>query len=96
MSEIRGDPSILVVVKGAPVDEKLYAAYWQARTAAADLLERFRRLGFDPPYQFVLVTEGGVLVGTGAFDVNDDADKMAWITCMFLDLGLQVAFAAAS
>jgi hypothetical protein len=88
--------SSVVIAKGTPVTETFNAAYWQARQTAADLLEHFGELGFDSPYQFVLVTEDGSLVGTGGFDASDGADEMAWITCMFLELGLMVAFAAAS
>ena len=88
--------SSVLVAKGTPVTEQFHAAYWQARQAAADLLERFGGLGFNPPYQFVLATEDGSLVGTGGFDASDGADEIAWITCMFLELGLLVAFAAAS
>jgi UDP-N-acetylmuramyl pentapeptide phosphotransferase/UDP-N-acetylglucosamine-1-phosphate transferase len=85
----------ILIAKGTPVTETLHAAYLQSRHAATNLLGRFRRLGFDPPYQFMLVTEDGMLVDTGAFDLIDGADEMAWVTCMFLELGLVVAFAAA-
>jgi hypothetical protein len=78
--------------KSMPVHENLHAAYWEARGISAKAIEVYRKAGTPPPYQYFLLDKRDELVGYGEFDAYDTADDMAWIVCMFLEMGLKTAF----
>jgi hypothetical protein len=84
--------STVMLPKGMPVHEKLHAAYWEARDVAAKAVEIYRKTGVSSPYPYFLFNKNNEMVGYGAFDEHDDADDMAWISCMFLEMGLKTAF----
>jgi hypothetical protein len=81
-----------MLFNGMPVHEELRAAYWEARDNSAKALEAYRKAGVAPPYRYFLFDAGDALVGCGSFDANDCADDMAWISCMFLEMGSRTCF----
>src|SRR5258708_498593 len=83
----------VIIPRGTPVHEKCRDAYWQSRDGAVQTIEAYRNAGIEPPYPYLLANDQDVIVGYGAFHAADDADDMAWIACMFLELRLRLGFA---
>jgi hypothetical protein len=84
--------SVAIAFKGTQVHEKLHAAYWEARDVSLRAIAAYGNVGITPPYSYFLFDKNDVIVGYGEFDLHDDADDMAWISCLFLEMGLRAAF----
>jgi hypothetical protein len=82
----------MTIFRGTRVHEKLHAAYWEARNNSAKAIEMYRKAGVPPPYSYLLFNKIEEMAGYSAFDAQDDADDMAWISCLFLEMGLKIAF----
>jgi hypothetical protein len=84
--------SVAMVFKGMQVHEKLHTAYWEARDVSLKAVAAYGTAGLTPPYSYFLFDRSDEIVGYGEFDLHDDADDMAWISCLFLEMGLRAAF----
>jgi hypothetical protein len=84
--------AMAMVKQGMPVHEKLHAAYWEARDTSAKAIAAYRAAGIDPPYFYGLFDRSCVISGCGEFEADDTPDDMAWMSCMFLEMSLRMAF----
>ncbi len=76
----------VLVKRGMPVHDQLHRAYWDSRDACARLIATCREAGQPQPLDYALVDRDDRVVGVGVLEEGDDADAMAWLACMFMEM----------
>lgn len=84
--------AMAMLLRDMPVHEKLHGVYWETREISVKAIKAYRKAGIPPPYPYFLFDKSNQIFGYGAFDAQDTADDMAWIACMFMEMGLKTAF----
>jgi hypothetical protein len=88
--DAEGHSLVAVVPKGMQVAENLKAFYWAERETYSGLLAAGATLS-----DFVVVNEKWEIIAISRTEPGDDADDIAWLSCMFMEMMQgRVAFVA--
>ncbi len=83
--DAEGSTLMALVSMGMPVADNLKAFYWAERETFGGLIAAVEKVGATLG-DFVVVNGDDQVVAVSRVEPEDDADDIAWLSCMFMEM----------